>query len=305
VKKDVRRRSSTHQAVCKFNDNFNSQNAGLILIELLIAVSIGLLLIMMLMKIYLTSLNSSRLETALNTIEDNAKSFTAIMTSEIHQAGNIGCARLTRDFPIISLPKYTFTAANKISGNTSNEIIIRHVEYPNATLTEAMHDNHRIYLSNNIRFHSGDVLVISNCERAEIFIATKVKQKNDMQEITLTSPLHDKYEKLSEVSRLKINHFYIKKTGRRYEDGSDISALYLEDIHHRSTELVAGVEYMQIRYAVKDGALVKEFSSEQISDWGDVMGVAIDFELHAPPIRNIWYLYATVLSSRKISRLCQ
>jgi hypothetical protein len=263
---------------------------GYILIEILIAMSIGILLMTLLMEMYLASHESSTLETALSTIQQNARSFTAILTREIHAAGNIGCARLTQDFPIISLPNYPYTAANKITSTASNQITIRHADYPAATLAEEMKDHVRIYLSNNIAFKPGDILLISNCERAEMFKVQTVRKINGLLEITSTAALHDRYEKYAEVSRFSINQFYLAKTGRHYSDGSAIYALFIEDIHHRKSELVAGIQQMQIKYTIQNA----EGSPSAITDWAAVSGVAMNIELHAPPLKKIWHVYAAL-----------
>ena len=217
-----------------------------------------------------------------------------ILTREIHQASNIGCARLTQDFPLISLQDYQLNNTNKITGNAANELTIRHAEYPVATLTESMQDNMRIYLNQDARFNPGDILIISDCQRAEIFKAQVIRRTNGKLEITSSFPLHDKYQKYSEVSRLSINKFYVAKTNRRNKDGSDIYALYAEDIHHRKSELVMGVNQMQLKFTVENGGGMVEVPPSQVADWAKVLGVAVEVELHAPPLKRIWYVYSTL-----------
>jgi len=282
--------SLKRKVACKFT----CRECGLVLVEVMISLSIGLLLISLLMGIYLACQQSLKLETALNNIQANAKDAAAILTMEVHQAGNIGCARLTNDFPITPYQQYQLNAENKIVGNAYSELTLRHAEYPNVFLTSSMQDNHKIITSKNIQFDPGEILLISSCERAEIFVSGEVKQRNGMQEITLISPLHHKYEKYAEVSRLLINKFYIAKTRRKYMDGSAIYALFVENSHHQNMELVAGVDQMEMKYTQQKAGRLQEVSAGEVGDWSQVLGVAMDFKLHAPPLKKSWHVYAAL-----------
>lgn len=237
---------------------------------MLVAVVIGLTLVSVLTEIYLVNQKSLRLQTALYAIQDNAKSAISILSKEIHQAGNIGCTKLSSDFPLIPFREYS---VNKITG-TVNEIKLSYAEYPNAFLIQPMSNNKVLCVRNNIHFSKGDVLLISNCKRAEIFLVDKVRVKDEMQEITVAFPLHDSYEKNSEVSRLVMNKYFVAKTGRMHGDKTPVYALFLEDIHHRKLELVEDVNLMRITYADNS--------------------VAIDLNMDTPPIKKTWHMYVAL-----------
>ena len=240
----------------------------------MISLAIGLLITNLLMEIYLASHKSLKLETALNNIQQNAQSAISILTSEIYQAGHIGCAKLSPDFPIISLPNYELNSENKIILNSKNELIIRYAEYANAYLTESMKRKNRIYFNGNNKISRGAILLISDCKSAEIFIAGNIKKINDSYEITLTSPLHHRYNKYAEISRLIINKFYVAKTNRKYPDGKSVYGLYMENIHDQKMEVVPGISAMRLK-------LMENKS-----------GVAFDFDMKSPPIKKTWHGFA-------------
>lgn len=242
---------------------------GFMLIELMISISIALILLSLLMQIYLASQKSSKLEFALTSIQMNASSFTSILSSQIHQAGSIGCARLTTEFPLISHREYQLNAMNKISINQGSELTIRYAEYPNLYLTENTQDGMKIHSNAGIHIHANDVLLISNCKQAEIVIAANVKESRGVQEITLTSALHNQYEKYSELSRLAINRFYISRS--HYGRGN---SLFMENIKHEKHELIMGIN--QMRMVFKNS------------------GVAIDFEVSVAPLEKTWHLYSAL-----------
>lgn len=244
--------------------------SGLVLIEIMIAMSIGLLFISLIVQMYLTGQQSLKLETALNTIQDNAKTINSIFQTEIQQAGNIGCAKLTKDFPIISYGEYQLNSANKISINQENQITIRYAEYPDNTLIEFMSSDNRIYINKAVTFNAGDILIISDCKKAEIFITEEVKINHGNQQIITKSPLHNRYEKFAEVSRLVINKFYLANSSQGKK------SLYVENIHHQKSELVSGISQMQIQFTT------------------NTLGVAIAYVLTAGSLKKNWYFYSAL-----------
>lgn len=242
---------------------------GFTLIELMISISIALILIILLMQIYLASQKSFKLESALTSIQMNAVSFTSILSSQIHQAGSIGCARLSNDFPLISHGEYQLNAMNKITINQGKELIIRYAEYPNLYLTESTNKGGKIKVNADIPIHANDVLLISNCKQAELVIAANVNQSRGIQEITLSSVLQNQYEKYSELSRLAINKFYISRS--HYGGGN---SLFMENIKHEKYELLMGINQMKLE--LKNS------------------GIAIDFELASAPLKKSWHLFSAL-----------
>lgn len=263
------------------------------LVELLISFSISLLLLGLLIEIYLSTHRSVQIQNALYTIQENGKSASAIFTSAIHQSGHIGCARLTHDFPLISHSSYQLNASNKIHG-THHEVTVRYMEYPNIVLNKNMKDDQILYAGNEIIFKPADIVIISNCKHAEIFSIKHIHFKNGSQEIVPSRPLHYSYEKFSELGLLAVNRYYIAKTNRINQNGQPVYALFLQTIHGQKTELIENIKNMKITYTIKQAKKLKEIYAEQIFDWSQVAGAAIDINLYAGPLEKTWHIYAAL-----------
>lgn len=250
------------------------------LIELMLAVTLGLLLVSVVLEMYLTSIRNDRLQQALNQIQQNAKITIDILNSDIHKAGYIGCARLTADFPIFSSTPYTLTFNNRISSQVSNEIVIRHASFPNAIMTAPMLDSSILTITQHVHFVAGDIAMISDCQRAEIFQMKEIKTFKDKQIIHTFSPLQHKYGPYAEVSRLEINTYFVANTHRTYADGTPIYSLFVKDIHQRKSELVEGIQYMSFHL--------------DISDRSRVVGTSMHFTVVTPLMKKIWYSYIAI-----------
>jgi len=271
----------------------NQIEQGFILIELLIAIFISTSLLNLVMKIYLTSEKVLQNQTTLMQIQSNAHETISILNNEIKKAGHIGCAKLTSEFSPIPFRNYSLNIKNKLMGN-DNEITIRYADYPSAILVKNMNNKKNLSVNRNIKFTSGDILLISNCKWAEIFQVAKVKISRDTQEITSTSPLTHDFDSNSEISHFIINHYFINKTNRTHRDGSFVYALFLESNHQYKNELVADITHMSLKYSLyQQGILMDKFAS-QITDWSSVKGVAIELKLGSSQLKKSWYGYASL-----------
>jgi hypothetical protein len=231
---------------------------------------IGMVLFIIVIRLYLISEKSTHLQQALTHIQDDAHDAIYILTSEIKKAGNIGCARLTSDFPVAAYREYTLTAENKRIVH-DHELIIRYMDYPHASLLKIT--NHSLWVSNHAKFLEEDILVISDCKHAEMFQVAQIKMEENKQKLITTSPLKYHYEKNAEISRLQINRYFIDKTRRTYSDGSSIYALFVETKDHRKLELVANISAIQFTRDVQSG-------------------VNISLQVTSPPFKKQWYAYA-------------
>lgn len=266
---------------------------GMTLIELLISLAISLLLLALLIEIYLSTHRSLQIQHALYAIQENGRTASVILTSAINQSGHIGCARLTTDFPIISHTSHKLNAKNKIRG-TSHEITVRYREYPNVVLNKNTNADQPLYASDEIKFKPNDVIMISNCKNAEIFSIKSIHFKNGNQEIVPSRPLHYSYDKFSELGLLAVDRYYISKTKRRNQNGQPVYALFLQNIRGQKTELIENITNMKITYTVNKSGNLKDISANQVINWSEVAGAAIDIDLYAGPLEKTWHVYAAL-----------
>ncbi len=273
---------------------FKRMLRGYMLIELMISVTIGLFLLHLIFAIYLTHLRSHRLQIALSQIQHHAETAIRILRKEIHRAGYIGCARLTHDFPLTSDSSYKLTPQNKIISLKPDEITVSHMSLSNAELMQTMQDSSLLVTNHPIRFNAGDRLMISDCKQADIVQATEVKSFRDGQMIYLTHPLSHHYEPHAEVGRLETNTYFIAKTKRVYGDRTPVYSLFVKDNRNEQAELVEGIQRMTIRYAIHQTGRMVEVPANENLDKSQVIGVAIDLNVVAPPLNKVWYLFAAL-----------
>lgn len=271
------------------------KSAGNTLVELLIVVTLSLLLISFLFEMYTASQRGYQLQIALNHLQDNAKTAIDMLNSDIRKAGYIGCSRLTNNFPVISYSPYLLTSQTKLMGK-DEEISIQHMEFPGLVLKELLQDNSTLYVSNEINVHKKDILVISDCQHAELFQVENVYSTSEYQKITTFFPLHNQYKENAEIGHLIKNRYFVAKTNRKDKMGLPIYSLFVEDIKNK-TELVEGVKRIKLLYSILNGDNLIELQAKEINDWSRVVGVAIELEMVSFPLNKIWHSYVALLEN--------
>ena len=269
------------------NKNIRQQCHGAILIELMITITLSLLLLTTLLQLYLTSMRSLHIQSALFDMQHQARTTIAILRESIHRAGYIGCAKLTTGFPIQQDAPYSMTAYTKLQSGNQNSITVRYADFSHVTLTENMHDRRYLQATLEHRYKPGDILIISNCQHADIFQVKKILFSHHVQRMLSVHPLHHHYKKESEIARFHIDTFYIEKNKQQ------LPALFLRDIYHRTTQLVTGIADMQFMFTVNLQNNIKQLAAEQIVDWSKVVGVSLSFFAVSPPFKKVWYAYSS------------
>jgi type IV pilus assembly protein PilW len=245
---------------------------GITLIELMITLTLSMLILGVTITIYLTAQNNLLYQSSLNLMLENIHFMEEIFRSELHLSGYIGCPKLTVDFPIKNIHSYEINVNNALSiSKNKKTVTVRHVNVLHANVVEEMKDTSSLSVSLNPLFSKGDILLISDCKKAEIFKVKNSVLGNDIQVITPEAPLQFLYDKLAEVGKLEMNTFYIKDTGRKMENGQAVYALYQEDISHYLIELVENIQEFNVDF--------------------DGKGVAINLKMASPVFLKTWRTY--------------
>lgn len=263
----------------------NKKNSGITLIELMISIMLSVSLLSLLLEIYVSYQRNYMLQKNLSIIQHNAKTITDLFRSEIHKAGNIGCAQLAADFPMTQYPPYLLSANDKLVAGKS-ELTVKYMAFPGVVLLDDMRNLSTLRVNMSIRYHAGDVMIVSSCFRAEIFVIDDVYIEKGMQIIKATHSLHHLYEQNAEVGLLEVNKFFIAKSRH---GGKLMRSLYFEDIKHRKTELVEGV-----------GNLLVEPS---IDIYSAISGLQIHFDLNAATLHKTWYAYIALQGGVNANRV--
>lgn len=263
---------------------------GSTLIELMLAMTIGVLLLSLIIEIFIVSKSIFARQIALYQVQDNAKMALSMIEEDITHAGYIACPRLSKDFAVRASPPYSLTIHNKIAGS-ENEITIIHAEFAKVTL-QSIQDQSHLNVSNETHFTKNDILVISDCSHAEIVRITKILSYPNMQKIQLSTPLHYKYDKNTEISRLSSHTYFIAPSHLDENKGKKINALFVKNIKNINEELVPGIDHLQFTYDILVNNKLTTIRSPPIND--KLIGVAITIEARSLPINKKWYGYASL-----------
>lgn len=249
----------------------NKFMSGFSLVELMISITVGFIVIGALGGVFLGSRQSYRVQDAMSRVQENARFAMDALSRDIRQAGFLGCAKgltpknivsAATDFNTFTAGLQGFEAPSPLpNGVTSSEVtantdLIR-VQFasPAATgLTGNMGtDNANIQITGNPNnLKAGDVLMISDCDKLDVFAATTVS--NGASTVTIahannantTNKLSKPYGRDAELMQLQTVFYYVgpgmggvPALFRKRLVGSALSA---------GEEIVEGVQDMQILY---------------------------------------------------------
>lgn len=265
------------------------QSRGLGLVELLVALALGLIISAAVMQVFLTSRSTYRMQEAMSRVQENGRFAVGYMANEIRMVGYTGCGNLgsitVND--IIDPTKvpagfdFDFDADNVIEGHddvpssntwsavTGSDVIeLRRAANAGVQLAgNTSPSNANIQITNNgPGFEDGDAVFVTDCTSADLFRATTVSGNGNSgggSNVTITHANFNTQNKLSksygtdaEVLAFEYSAFYVRDSGRKTPSGTAIPALYVETMRAGSNaetvvqELVEGVEDMQLEYGV-------------------------------------------------------
>lgn len=143
--------------------------------------------------------------------------------------------------------------------------------------------------SNEKIFNDNDILMISDCHKAEVFRVKSVRLSEDKQYIVPLSPLHSGYEENAEIGRVINNRYFIDST----DDGKH---LVVEDIHHKKMSLVYNIDKLDFLYTIKHGHQLIDVHQNEVTDWSKVVGVGADIKVitNVPVLEKVWHMYVAL-----------
>ncbi|MFC3608766.1 PilW family protein [Stutzerimonas tarimensis] len=281
---------------------------GFGLVELMIALVIGLLLSAVAIQVFLSSKNTYRLQDSIARLQENGRFAIHYLSTDIRMAGYMGCGRIDSssvnivadDFSQSEFNNQTLVsgAENVAAGNAwgaapgTDVIVIRRGSPASARLAGNLaNSNANIQLhDNSLGIIPNDVLFLSDCVSTDIFRATNVSQGGGKvaiahaQGVNSSPHLSKAYGMDAELMMFERVSFFVRETnGRR--------ALFVHrQIGERTgsaaavpVELVDGVEDMQLEYGVDNTAnnLADVYvTASSIADWSSVVSVRLNLLLH-------------------------
>lgn len=266
-----------------------NQQKGLSLVEIMVALTLSLILIAGVGQIYVSSRQTYRIQEALARLQENARFTLEVLGRDVRLAGYLGCSNSASTTPVLgtSAPSVvpggavavitggndnagSFTDPNPALKSTLATNVIRGTdaitvlfgEFCGGTTTAQINStaDPSGSLANNCGITVGTTpVVIADCGSTHIFIP----------EITPTA-LSYSYAPGSEVMLYRSYTYYI-----RMNPGGQ-PALYRYDNINVSTELVEGVENMQITYGIDtdaDQSANQYVTSAGVGNWQQVVSV--------------------------------
>lgn len=266
---------------------------GYSLLELLVALTLALFLSSGMISIFIQSKNIYQLMQNLNKMQTNARIAINALSHDIRMAGFIGCVRLidflprhshlTPDTSLVVWHKGQTTAKLALPTLTryrqDSDIVLIQLMNPN-TIPIKFAKAGNISLMNRATFAPNDIVLISDCQHAEVF---NWRYKN----------LKYIYQMDSELGFFDKIIYYIGDTGRISETGQGIYALYRRNLNQsikKPVELVEDIEKMSIRLGLKDAyGNLNYIDADKVKRWSDVRSVEIKLCLtNKKQIRREW-----------------
>ncbi|MCW8917794.1 MAG: PilW family protein [Gammaproteobacteria bacterium] len=279
---------------------------GFSLIELMVALVIGLILLAGVLQLFLGSKQTYRTQEALGRVQQESRFAFATLSRELRMIGYQGCAGRASLAPnviadrdgddIADLPFGNTTPLQGFDGGSgwlnptplpriagSDVISFRYADGNHARLSGNMaSDNANIQLTHNPdQLQAGDLLMIADCLTADIFAASSVSQSGGNSEVTiahatnrnLDNRLSKAYGPDASVMRVR-HHSYFVAT----ENATP--GLYRIDGDGNAMRLVEGVEDMRVLYGENtDGGSSRLANTYRraaaVSDWSRVVALRL------------------------------
>ena len=213
-----------------------AESAGFSLVEILIAMSLGLILIAGISRVYLSVKNTYQKEQNIARMQENGRFAAMLLMRSIQTAGYAGCLSSSIKNPVqvfhgSNLPNYL---QNKVKPNT-DVIVIKKADTNVTHLTEDINaPTNTIKVANNPATKNNPQLLIADCKHSDKFVAESLGNT-----IITANKILANYKKAdTEVASFTEVAYFIPKTA---------NGLYVMVNNGRKEELIDGVNNMRIK----------------------------------------------------------
>ncbi|MES2369192.1 MAG: PilW family protein [Pseudomonadota bacterium] len=280
--------------------------SGFGLVELMIAVTLGLVLLGGIGYLYVGSRGAFRVTDNLSRMQENARYALDTMSRDIRMAGYIGCGNMAsiRVRTIANPPVPQMTPGNALIGYNggtgwTNPTTITRVANTDVLSVMGAFSN-GVNLTGNLApqnanvqingnpdgFQAGDVLVITNCVNADVVKATNVSTGSGT---TVTFAHSNASNTGNRIGVYGSDAFVMRINQYSYFIGTNPAgnpALYRVGLNGKAEELVENVQDMQFSYGLDttlptpDGAV--DSYSKTPGNWAQVVSVTVSLLMRSP-----------------------
>ncbi|MFK5893787.1 MAG: PilW family protein [Pseudomonadota bacterium] len=267
---------------------YSQKNNGFTITEMMIAISIGVVLMAGISQIYLSSKQTYAMNDELIAFQENGRYITSRIAGEVRMAGHAGCVdtfergmqfaaadfnAATRDFyitpiqvfeysatasPNPSLPNGTTAPAvdilSPVAAANSDIISIQYGSYVLNQITADMSStnaNINVNASNSLMqdIIPGNMLIIADCDMANVFIAGDPSSNSVVSHSALSKTFSQMESGLWPTVMHFISNTYYVGTN------NGVNALYVRDnISGNTAKIFEGIQSMDILYGVRDSS---------------------------------------------------
>ena len=252
----------------------SKRQSGMTLIEIMIAMTLGLVLMGGVIQLFLTSKQTYRMNEAMANVQESGRFALDAISRDLRMAGFQGCAD-PGAVPSESVVKNNSPTANllqsAVTGNEGSAVsdsltvqfasgdaarLVSNTDPVNATI---------IAQANPDNIAANEVVVMADCTTAHLVRITEVA--NNAGDVTFTygaaendlGSLNKAYSPAStQIMRFNSVTYSVAPTGRSNARGEAINALFRQGLNDAApVELVEGVENLQIQYGERlaDGSV--------------------------------------------------
>lgn len=271
----------------------STHNSGFTLLETMIACALGIMLCGVIMQNYLSNKHIYNLNTTIARLNENLQFADFFLRQTVIHAGFAGCKNIQEfRFNIHNHTGIHFDFSHPITSHQStdknSDVLI--ITKANAAITNIKQDyikqNHIkldneegnfIAVAQNPAIESNTVLLLSDCQYADLFTADKDSYKKT-QRVDLHNILsHDYLSKSAVISRFEEMTFFIDKTSRLNTKNKPIYGLFLSVNHRPRQELIPEITNMQIHYEINNN-IAQNLTTEQMNNtnlWDQITAIKI------------------------------
>lgn len=273
---------------------WRSGQQGLTLVEIMVALTIGLILIAGVAQIFLGARQSYRFQDALSRVQENGRYAADLISRDARMAGYAGCTTLASVVPNIVVPpppavvyardSYVFgqesvPAANAFAAIAGTDTITLRMLQPDAVPVAAdmVAPNDRIAIdANPAGFAVGEILAVADCNDVDIFVSTAIAGGGPL-EVLANAGLQKAYTEGALLTRFREVSYFIRP------GASGEPALWRRDFAG-DMELIEGVEDLWIRYGIdlnNNGVPDTYLAAAAVGDWGQVRSIRMSLLLRS------------------------
>ena len=239
---------------------------GVSLVELMVAMTLGLILIHGVIQFYQGMRHHLQHQIALSRVQENLRAASAMLREIIHADGYLGCVHF-RQLP--SPLKKSFEIYPEVKEAEGDLIYLQRMLQPYPLKQKPQKDGKVLYVQGKFPIKENQHIVLSDCHGAEplIVLETHWLEKQYLTKLILKEKIKRIYSASAEVGEFESSVLFTRATGRYDEGGQPIYALNVKTLHEPSMPLVDGIS-----------SLTKEVL---MNKWHQPIGLHLSLKIHS------------------------